>query len=259
MASTLTLRNVLISSLLLGAAASASAAFDCTDRWGHRYTLSQAPSQNAAGITCVATEEDVADAPEAQAGDVADAFSFGPGVPLAGSGSTAASRGSMVMITINAARSASNGSSTNILTSGAYDQAIEAAARTYGHDADLLRAIIHVESRGNPNAVSPVGAIGLMQVMPTTAAGLGLAEPRRALFDPEANIRTGAIYLRRLTNMFSGRMDLVVAAYNAGEGSVRRYKDTIPPFPETQAYVRDVMARYDGLRAARFDSLRASR
>lgn len=121
---------------------------------------------------------------------------------------------------------------------------INDVARTYGHDAQLLHAIIHVESRFNPNAVSPKGAIGLMQVMPATAERVGVQEPQRTLFDPETNLHAGARYLRLLMDMFSDRPDLAVAAYNAGEGAVLRYQGQVPPFRETQAYVRDVMQRY---------------
>jgi soluble lytic murein transglycosylase-like protein len=121
---------------------------------------------------------------------------------------------------------------------------INDVARTYGHDAQLLHAIIHVESRFNPNAVSPKGAIGLMQVMPATAERVGVQEPQRTLFDPETNLHAGARYLRLLMDMFSDRPDLAVAAYNAGEGAVLRYQREVPPFRETQAYVRDVMSRY---------------
>ena len=128
---------------------------------------------------------------------------------------------------------------------------IDDAARRYGHDASLLRSIIHVESRFNANAVSPKGAIGLMQLMPATAARMGVLEPRRTLFDPAANVQAGARYLRLLTDMFTGRLDLAVAAYNAGEGAVLRYKGEVPPFPETQAYVRDVMSMYQRELASR--------
>jgi soluble lytic murein transglycosylase-like protein len=129
-----------------------------------------------------------------------------------------------------------------------FDLLIDTAARTYGHDADLLRAIIQVESGFDARAVSSKGAIGLMQVMPATAARLGLVDPGRTLFDPEANVRTGAHYLRQLMDTFSGRPELAVAAYNAGEGAVQRYDGRVPPFPETQAYVRDVMMAYDRIR-----------
>lgn len=231
------LRNVLISTALLAASsASMATAFECTDRWGHHYTLSQVPSDDALGMTCTASEDDaeVVDASVVAAGsaDVAQVFNFGAGSPVARSG--APGRGSMVIISVNSAPRYTGGyvsTSAGLRAYAAYDDAIESAARTYGQDADLLRAIIHVESRGNPNAVSSKGAIGLMQVMPTTAAGLGLEQPSRALFEPEANIRTGASYLRRLMTMFAGRTDLVIAAYNAGEGNVRRYNDTIPPLP----------------------------
>ena len=126
----------------------------------------------------------------------------------------------------------------------ALDTMIDEVAHEFGHDPGLLRAIVRVESRFNARAVSSKGAIGLMQVLPVTAASLGLEQPRQALFDPRANLRTGARYLRKLVDMFFGRIDLAIAAYNAGEGAVLRYHLEVPPFQETQDYVRDVMRLY---------------
>ncbi len=125
---------------------------------------------------------------------------------------------------------------------------ISVAARKYGHDVDLLRAIVHVESHFNPEALSPKGAIGLMQVMPATGRRLGVDTPRKSLFDPATNLDAGARYLRLLMDMFPDRPDLAVAAYNAGEGAVLRHRRQVPPFPETQAYVRDVMSAYERYR-----------
>ena len=133
----------------------------------------------------------------------------------------------------------------------AFDALIVAIARATDQDADLLRAIVHVESRFDPNAVSPRGAIGLMQVMPATAVELGLAEPQRALFEPESNLRTGALYLRSLFERFAGQPALAVAAYNAGAAAVTRSGNAVPPIAETQKYVRDVLATWQQLRAVR--------
>jgi soluble lytic murein transglycosylase-like protein len=151
----------------------------------------------------------------------------------------------LVTITTDEARRSGTGPSPELLS------LIDEVARTYGHDAQLLHAIIRVESGFNPNAVSPKGAIGLMQVMPATAERVGVQEPQRALFDPETNLHAGARYLRLLMDMFSDRPDLAVAAYNAGEGAVLRYRGEVPPFRETQAYVRDVMALYLAPKPAR--------
>ena len=141
----------------------------------------------------------------------------------------------------------SNPSRVNLKSAAMYDTLIRRAALEHGHDSNLLRAIVHVESRFNASAVSHKGAIGLMQVMPATAAGLGLADARRTLFEPETNLNTGALYLRRLAVRFENNLELMVAAYNAGETAVARYRNTVPPYPETQNYVRSVLAAYRSL------------
>lgn len=106
-----------------------------------------------------------------------------------------------------------------------------AAAEATGLDASFLEAVARTESGLNPAAVSPAGAIGLMQLMPATARELGV-DPR----DPAQNILGGARYLRAQLDRFDGRIDLALAAYNAGAGRVRQY-GAVPPFPETRAYV----------------------
>jgi hypothetical protein len=116
-------------------------------------------------------------------------------------------------------------------------------------DMSLLHALIATESGFNPGAVSPKGAVGLMQVMPATAQRYGVENDRRGtvsakLADPKTNIQTGARYLRDLINMFPGQLELAVAAYNAGEGAVQRAGNKIPNFKETQNYVRSVMQLY---------------
>ena len=129
---------------------------------------------------------------------------------------------------------------------------LRTAADTHQLDMALLRAVIHTESRFNPNAVSPKGAVGLMQVMPATAERYGVANDQRGtvsakLTDPKTNIQTGARYLRDLIKMFPGQLELAVAAYNAGEGAVQRAGNKIPNYKETQNYVRSVMQLYRSL------------
>lgn len=118
---------------------------------------------------------------------------------------------------------------------------IHSAARDAALDPALVHAVIHVESGYNPGARSPKGALGLMQVMPETAARYGVRNPARSV---EANLNAGTRYLRDLMAMFDGRLDLVLAAYNAGENAVLRYGYRIPPYRETQHYVPAVLAKY---------------
>jgi soluble lytic murein transglycosylase-like protein len=118
----------------------------------------------------------------------------------------------------------------------AYDHLIRQAAQEHQLDFALLKAIMHVESAFNPYAVSDKGALGLMQVMPATGKRYGLFD----FYDPEENIRAGARYLKDLTGMFANKTALVIAAYNAGENAVIRHKG-IPPYQETQLYVRKVL------------------
>ena len=124
-----------------------------------------------------------------------------------------------------------------------FDQEIAAAARRHGVDPLLLHAVITQESRYRNTALSSAGARGLMQVMPQTGRGLGVGDARH-LFDARTNIDAGARLLRQLWVRMGGRLDLVLAAYNAGEGAVRKYNMRVPPYRETQGYVVNVKAIY---------------
>lgn len=127
-----------------------------------------------------------------------------------------------------------------------YDAAIQRAAQAASIHAELVRAVIVVESGFNPRAISRRGAIGLMQLMPSTARLYGAFNA----FDPEQNIHAGARYLAALLTRFGDKnLDLVLAAYNAGENAVEHYGRRIPPFRETRAYVPNVMKVYHALRA----------
>jgi soluble lytic murein transglycosylase-like protein len=117
-----------------------------------------------------------------------------------------------------------------------YDDLIVKHAQANNLRPDLVRAVVQVESGYNPGAVSPKGAMGLMQLMPATAAQLGV----RAPFDPDENIRGGTNYLRQLLDRFAGKEELALAAYNAGPVAVDRYGAKVPPYKETRDYVRKV-------------------
>jgi soluble lytic murein transglycosylase-like protein len=126
---------------------------------------------------------------------------------------------------------------------------IRQAASKHGIDPALVKAVIAAESGFNPQAVSPKGAIGLMQVIPDTGARYGVTgDARRTvaqkLADPKTNIITGVRYLSDLLRMFSGNLELVLAAYNAGEGAVQKHGNDIPPYAETQNYVKTVLQFY---------------
>ena len=120
---------------------------------------------------------------------------------------------------------------------------VNAVARRNEIDPLLLHALIHVESRHRTDAVSPAGARGPMQLMPQTAARFGVHTVGH-LHEVPFNLAAGAAYLKMLQGEFGGDLDLALAAYNAGEGAVRRHGGRIPPYPETRTYVRDVRAMY---------------
>ena len=127
-----------------------------------------------------------------------------------------------------------------------YDAAISRAAGAAKVRPELVRAVIVVESGFNPRAISRRGAVGLMQLLPATARRYGAFNA----FDPEQNIRAGALYLSDLITRFGEKkLELVLAAYNAGEEAVERYGRHIPPYKETRAYVPNVLKMYRALRA----------
>jgi soluble lytic murein transglycosylase-like protein len=127
------------------------------------------------------------------------------------------------------------------------------ASVTHGIDYELLQALIATESGFDANAVSPKGAVGLMQLIPPTAERYGVKADRnvpiqKKLTDPRTNIRAGSSYLRDLIKMFPGQLELALAAYNAGEGAVQRAGNRIPNYPETRNYVKTVMELYNHLK-----------
>jgi soluble lytic murein transglycosylase-like protein len=127
------------------------------------------------------------------------------------------------------------------------------AALTHGIDYELLQALIATESGFNSQAVSPKGAVGLMQLIPPTAARYGVRAEKNSpiqkkLTDPRTNIRAGSSYLSDLIKLFPGQLELAIAAYNAGEGAVQRAGNKIPNYPETKNYVKTVMQLYNHLK-----------
>ena len=127
--------------------------------------------------------------------------------------------------------------------SESYDPIIEQAASNHGMETALLLAVIVVESGFDERAVSPAGAQGLMQLMPATAKHYGVSDS----FDPSQNINAGAQYLRELIDRYENDLELVLAAYNAGEDAVERYGRQVPPFRETRRYVPKVLKIYNSL------------
>ena len=121
-----------------------------------------------------------------------------------------------------------------------YTPIILAAAEKHNIDAALIHAVIRAESAYDANAVSSAGAVGLMQLMPGTAKQYGATNRK----DPRQNIFAGTRYLKYLLALFPQDLKLAIAAYNAGENTVKRYKNTVPPYPETQKYVRHVLSLY---------------
>lgn len=122
-----------------------------------------------------------------------------------------------------------------------YAKLIHSAALDAAIDPALVHAVIFVESGYDPAARSPKGAIGLMQVMPETGLRYGV---KNLALSPKDNLRAGTLYLKDLMQQFNNRLELVLAAYNAGENAVLRYGERIPPYPETQRYVPAVLAKY---------------
>lgn len=132
---------------------------------------------------------------------------------------------------------------TNNITTGSpnYEEIILEKSRKYNLDPSLIRAVITAESNWQPRAVSSKGAMGLMQLIPSTARDMDVMNP----FDPEENIEGGTRYLRYLLDMFDGDLNLALAAYNAGPETVRKFSG-IPPITETRDYVKRVLSMYKG-------------
>lgn len=129
---------------------------------------------------------------------------------------------------------------------GQYDSIIRQASSLYSIRYELIKAIIRVESNFNPKAVSPAGACGLMQLMPDNIERFNVRNP----FDPHENVMAGTCYLRQLLDRYNSDLTLSLAAYNAGPGVVDQYQG-IPPYPETENYVDNVLKSYNRLKTSR--------
>lgn len=151
---------------------------------------------------------------------------------------------------------ASRGADVPVAKMAGYAQArplLEDAAQSHAVDPALVTAVSAAESGFRPDAVSPKGAVGLMQLMPATAERYGVVasnrhEATRLLKNPQLNAQVGTRYLADLIRMFNGDLELVLAAYNAGEGAVMKHGRRIPPYPETQQYVIKVLRYYQSMR-----------
>jgi soluble lytic murein transglycosylase-like protein len=131
------------------------------------------------------------------------------------------------------------GAATKLSPRQKIQEIISRVSKKHGVDEKLVNALVKQESGFNPNAKSKVGAMGLMQLMPSTARGLGVTDP----MNPEQNVEGGVKYLKSMLNKYNGNVILALAAYNAGPGAVDKY-DGVPPYKETQNYVRSILSNY---------------
>lgn len=134
-----------------------------------------------------------------------------------------------------------------------YSQYIHKAASKYDLEPDLIKAVIKTESNGNHRAVSRKGAIGLMQLMPSTASDMNVSNP----YNPEENIEGGTRYLKYLLERFNGNVTLALAAYNSGPKTVEKYGN-VPPIDETRQYVKRILNLYNGKKSYAFSDMSAT-
>jgi hypothetical protein len=189
--------------------------------------------------------------------DMAPALDVGPmesrvpaPAPVRGKNSITIIMSGAADTTLGAKTSAGGMSRTSIARALELAPQVKEVADAYRIDPLLLHAIAQVESSHNTAAVSPAGARGLMQVMPATARRFGVDQPHSQLHNARTSLEVSSAYLKTLQQRFGNNLELVLAAYNAGEGAVEKYGRRIPPYAETQGYVKKVMANYQLLRNA---------
>ena len=166
-------------------------------------------------------------------------FNPAPNIPVADSQNV--STGNTAAVTSGSQTNATSSGNTSSSSSTSLDAYFEEAAEKYNVDVKLLKAIAHAESNFNPNATSSSGAMGVMQLMPSTAKSLGITDAYNA-YD---NIMGGAKVIAEHLANYNGDVSLALAAYNAGSGNVAKYGG-VPPFTETQNYIKKVLAYYEG-------------
>lgn len=160
--------------------------------------------------------------------------------PVFGTGYTLIWRSSVGKVTGSSSRPKGKKIAKKWKNKKKYSPIIKKAATSNRVSPELLHAVIQAESAYNHRAKSSAGAMGLMQLMPQTAKRFGVSN----VWDPRQNVNGGAKYLRLLLDLFKNNLRLALAAYNAGEGAVKKYGNRIPPYPETQNYVRKVIKNY---------------
>jgi soluble lytic murein transglycosylase-like protein len=166
-------------------------------------------------------------------------FNPAPNIPVADSQNV--STGNTAAVTSGSQTNATSSGNTSSSSSTSLDAYFEEASEKYNVDVKLLKAIAHAESNFNPNATSSSGAMGVMQLMPSTAKSLGITDAYNA-YD---NIMGGAKVIAEHLANYNGDVSLALAAYNAGSGNVAKYGG-VPPFTETQNYIKKVLAYYEG-------------
>jgi soluble lytic murein transglycosylase-like protein len=171
----------------------------------------------------------------------------------AGSNATKAAQPASGLTGANAAAANAGNAGSHALSSARLEELVQTAANRHGVDANLVRAVMQTESGGNPGAVSRKGAVGLMQLMPTTALELGVTN----MFSAQENIEAGVSYLHTLLVRYGGDLDRALAAYNAGAGAVDR-AGGVPKYRETRDYVKKVTNNYFAADASKQDTVTAT-